>query len=157
MFSGRWGVAQELPAGIIPLPCLCLPEMKENMYINITQDPPADVLEIKRKYLRIIPYLLALVFCGILLAVFQIVFGSTHGDLVENLALVLFVGPGLVFFYFAEKLHDHKALSPKQEKEIEEFCRKDHDIAAYCAKVSLLGRKLIAAEYEAFKSRLEDL
>jgi hypothetical protein len=127
------------------------------MYINITQDPPADVLEIKRKYLRIIPYLLALVFCGILLAVFQIFVGSPHGELVENTALVLFVGPGLAFFYFAEKLHDHKALSPKQEKEIEELCRQDRLIAAYCAKVSALGRKPIKAEYDAFKARIEDL
>lgn len=127
------------------------------MYINITQDPPTDVVETKRKYLRIIPYLLALVFCGILLAVFQVVVGSAHGDLVENIALVLFVPPGLAFFYFAEKLHDHKTLSPKQEKEIEEFCRQVPDIAAYCAKVSALGRKLIKAEYDAFKARIEDL
>ncbi|MHB1014713.1 MAG: hypothetical protein ACYC2W_05470 [Desulfurivibrionaceae bacterium] len=130
---------------------------KENMYINITQDPPADVVETKKRYLRIIPYLLALIFCGILLAVFQVVFGSPHGDLVENTALVLFVGPGLAFFYFAEKLHDHKALSPKQEKEIEGFCRQDHLIAAYYAKVSLLDRKPIKAEYDAFKARVEDL
>jgi hypothetical protein len=127
------------------------------MYINITQDPPADVLAIKRRYLRIIPYLLALVFCGILLAVFQIVVGSPHGDLIENIALVLFVGPGLAFFYFAEKLHDHKTLSAKQEKEIEEFCRQAPDIAAYCAKVAGLERKLIKAEYDAFKARTEDL
>lgn len=127
------------------------------MYINITQDPPADVVEIKKKYLRIIPYLLGLVFCGILLAVFQIIVGSAHGDLVENTALVLFVGPGLAFFYFAEKLHDHKTLSAKQEKEVEDFCRQAPDIAAYCAKVSLLERKLIKAEYDAFKARIEDL
>ncbi len=127
------------------------------MYINITQDPPADVLETRKKYLRIIPYLLALVFCGILLAVFQIVFGSAHGDLVENIALVLFVGPGLGFFYFAEKLHDHKTLAPKQEKEIAEFCRQDHDIAAYCAKVVTMDRKLIKAEYDAFKARVEEM
>ena len=127
------------------------------MYINISQDPPTDVLEIKRKYLRIIPYLLALVLCGILLAVFQIVFGSPYGDLVENTALVLFVAPGLAFFYFAERLHDHKTLSAKQEKEIEEFCRQAPDIAAYCAKVAGLKRKLIKAEYDAFKARIEDL
>lgn len=142
---------------ITTLPGDALPEIKENMYINITQDPPADALEIKRKYLRIIPYLLGLVLCGFLLAVFQIVVGSPHGDLVENIALVLFVAPGLAFFYFAEKLHDHKALSPKQEKEIEDFCRKDAAIAAYCAKVSLLDRKLIKAEYDACKARIEDL
>ena len=142
---------------IITLPGNALPEIKEHMYINITQDPPADLLEIKRKYLRIIPYLLGLVFCGFLLAVFQIVVGSPHGDLVENIALVLFVAPGLAFFYFAEKLHDHKALSPKQEKKIEDFSRKDAAIAAYCAKVSLQNRKLIKAEYDAFKARIEDL
>ncbi len=127
------------------------------MHINITQDPPTDALEIKKKYLRIIPYLLALVFCGVLLAVFQVVVGSPHGDLVENIALILFVPPGLAFFYFAEKLHDYKMLTPKQEKKTEEFCRKDRDIAAYCAKVSALERKLIKAEYDAFKARIEDL
>jgi len=127
------------------------------MYINISQDPPTDVVETKKKYLRIIPYLLALVLCGILLAVFQIVVGSAHGDLIENTALVLFVAPGLAFFYFAEKLHDHKKLSPKQEKEIAEFCRQAPDIAAYCAKVAVLERKLIKAEYDAFKARIEDL
>lgn len=127
------------------------------MYINITQDPPADVLEIKRKYLRLIPYLLALVLCGILLALAQIFLGLAQGELVENIALVLFVGPGLTFFYFAEKLHDHKQLSPKQEKEIEELRQKDPLIAAYCAKVALLGRRLIKAEYDACKARLEEL
>lgn len=127
------------------------------MYINIIQNPPTDVLEIKQRYLRLIPYLLALILCAILLAVFQIVFGSAHGDLIENIALVLFVGPGLGFFYFAEKLHDHKTLSAKQAKEMKEFCRQDHDIAAYCAKVSLLKRKLIKAEYDACKAWFEDL
>jgi len=127
------------------------------MYINITQDPPTDVLEIKKKYLRIIPYLLALIFFAILLALFLVFSDSAHGDLIENTALVLFVGPGLAFFYFAEKLHDHKTLSAKQEKEIEEFCQQDHAVAAYCAKVSTLERKLIKAEYDAFKSHIEDL
>mgnify|MGYP001415202782 CR=1 FL=1 len=126
------------------------------MHINLTQDPPTDVVEIKKKYLRIIPYLLALVLCGILLAVFQIVVGSEHGDLVENIALVLFVPPGLAFFYFAEKLHDYKMLTPKQEQEIAFFCLKDHDIAAYCAKVATMERKLVRAEYDAFKERLDE-
>jgi len=130
---------------------------KEAMYINIIHDPPTDVLEIKKKYLRIIPYLLALVLCGILLALAQIFFGLAQGDLVENIALVLFVGPGLVFFYFAEKLHDHKQLTAKQEKEIEDFRQKDPLIAVYCAKVALLGRRLIKAEYDACKARIEDL
>lgn len=126
------------------------------MYIDITQDPPVDVFRTKSKYLRIIPYLLAMVLCGVLLAVFQVFFGSNYGDLLENIALVLFVGPGLVFFYFAEKLHDYKELSAKEVKEIEEFCKQDQDIAAYCAKVSMMGRKLIKAEYDGCKSRIEE-
>jgi hypothetical protein len=126
------------------------------MDINIIEEPPVDVLQTKKKYLRIIPYLLALIFCAILLAGYQIVFGSTHGTLIENIALVLFVGPALAFFYCVEKLHDYKTLSPQQEKEVEEFCRQDHDIAAYCAKVSMMGRKLVKAEYDACKSQVED-
>ncbi len=126
------------------------------MDINITQDPPADVFQAKRKYRCIIPYLLALIFCAILLAGYQIVFGSTHGDLLENIALVFFVGPALVFFYCVEKLHDYKTLSPQQEKEMEDFCWQDHDIATYCAKVSTIGRKLVKAEYDACKAHVED-
>ncbi|MDO9042212.1 MAG: hypothetical protein Q7U64_07710 [Desulfocapsaceae bacterium] len=126
------------------------------MDINIIQDPPVDVFQTKSKYRRIIPYLLALIVCAILLAGYQIVFGSAHGDLLENIALVLFVGPALVFFYCVEKLHDYKTLSSEQEKEMEDFCRQDHDIAAYCAKVSMMGRKLVKAEYDACKAQVED-
>lgn len=124
------------------------------MDIDVTQDPPVDVFQAKKKYLRIIPYLLGLVVCGILLAVFLVVFGSVYGDILENVALALFVGPGLVFFYFAEKLHDFKALSPQEEREVEEFCQQDPDIAAYCLKVSMMDRRLIKAEYDGFKSRI---
>jgi predicted membrane channel-forming protein YqfA (hemolysin III family) len=126
------------------------------MDINITQDPPADVFQTKKKYRRIIPYLLAMIFCAILLAGYQIVFGSIHGTVIENIALVFFVGPALVFFYCVEKLHDYKTLSPEQEKEMEDFCRQDHDIAAYCAKVSMMGRKLVKAEYDACKAQVGD-
>lgn len=127
------------------------------MYINISQDPPTNVFETKRKYLRILPLLLAPIFCAILLAVFLVFFDSAHATLIENIALTIFVGPGLLFFYFAEKLHDYKTLSAKEAKEVEEFCRQDHDISAYCVKVSLLKRELIKAEYDAFKSRIAEL
>ena len=126
------------------------------MDINITQDPPANVFQTKRKYRRIIPFLLALIFCAILLAVFQVVFGSAHAELLENIALILFVAPALVFFYFAEKLHDYKTLSPEQEREMEEFCRQDQDVAAYCAKVSKMNRKSVKAEYDACKAQVKD-
>ena len=126
------------------------------MDINITQDPPADVLQTKGKYRRIIPYLLALIVCAILLAGYQIIFGSAHGDLLEDIALVLFVAPALVFFYSVEQLHDYKTLSVEQEREVEAFCQQDHDIAAYCAKVSMMGRKLVKAEYDACKAQVED-
>jgi predicted membrane channel-forming protein YqfA (hemolysin III family) len=125
------------------------------MDVNITQDPPADVCRTKRKYRRIIPYLLALIVCAILLAVFQVVFGSAYGDLLENIALVLFVGPALAFFYFAEMLHDYKALSPQQEKEMEDFCRQNQDVAAYCDKVSMQKRKIVKAEYDACKAQVK--
>lgn len=127
------------------------------MYIDITQDPPADILRTKRKYQRLIPILLALISCAILLALYLVFFGSPHEELLENIALALFVGPGLIFFYYAEKLHDYKTLSPKQEKKVAEFSLQAPDVAAYCDKVSMMGRKLIKAEYDAFKSRIEDL
>ncbi|MDG4475154.1 hypothetical protein [Thiovibrio frasassiensis] len=125
------------------------------MRINISQAPPTDVVEGKKIYLRIIPILLALILGAILLALFLFAFGSSQETLLENIALALFVGPGLAFFFFAEKLHGYKALSAKQEKEMEEFRRQDPEIAAYCAKVSLLDRTLIKAEYDACKARAE--
>lgn len=127
------------------------------MYIDITQDPPADVFPAKRKYQRSIPFLLALICSAILLAAFQIFFGSAYGGLLEDIALVLFVVPALVFFYVGEKLHDYKTLSPKEEKQIEEFCRQDPAVAAYCAKVTTMERKLVKAEYDACKSHVKDL
>jgi hypothetical protein len=127
------------------------------MDIKITENPPVDIFQAKRKYQRKIPVLLALIFCAILIAVFQVVFGSAYGDLLENIALVLFVGPALVFFYVVEKLHDYKLLSLQQEKEMEKFCRQDPNIAAYCGKVSMMERKLVKAEYDACKELIEDL
>jgi len=126
------------------------------MDICISQDPPPDVLQAKRKYLRIIPYLVGLIFSAIVLAAYQIIFGSSYGALVENVAIALFVGPSLVLFYVVEQLHDYKTLSVEQEKEMEAFCRQDHAVAAYCAKVSITGRRLIKAEYDACQSWMKE-
>ncbi len=46
-------------------PCWARNYIKDNMNINITQDPPGDFTQIKNKYLRIIPYLLLLIVCAL--------------------------------------------------------------------------------------------
>lgn len=126
------------------------------MDIDILQGPPVDVLATKKKYQRIIPFLSVVIAIAVLLAVYLVVFDAPSGDFFENTALVLFVAPAFVLFYFAEKLHDYKVLSPEQEQEVEGFCSTDPDIDAYCAKVATIKRKLVKAEYDAFKAWLDE-
>lgn len=126
------------------------------MEIDITREPPADIYRERPKYLRIAVALLALAGCGILLAAYAIFSDTPFSSKLEDAALALFAGPGLVFVYFAAKLQAYKGLSPEQEKELVELGRKHSEIATYCALVAKAGRKVIFAEYEACRDRDED-
>ena len=119
------------------------------MHIDISTDPPSDVLRSKKRYLRICLALLGVVLFAVLLGVIRVVFDSGHDALLENAALVLFVGAGFVFVYFAEKLNEHKALSKAQQGKVEELCRQHQEIDRYCRKVAAMNRVLTAAEHDA--------
>ncbi len=119
------------------------------MRIDITADPPTDVLKSKKRYLRISLALLGVVLFAVLLGVIRVVFDSGYDALLENAALVLFVGAGFVFVYFAEKLNEHKPLSKEQQGKVEKLCRQHQEIDRYCRKVAAMNRVLIVAELDA--------
>jgi hypothetical protein len=100
---------------------------------------------------------LGLALCGVLLAVYAIFFNAAPSETLETAALVLFVGPGLLFVYFAEKLQAYKRLTPQQAKELAEWARNHAEIATYCALVAKAGRLPILAEYEACEARADEL
>jgi len=126
------------------------------MKIDITREPPVDIYRGRGKHLWIAGALLALAGCGILLAAYAIFSDTPFSARLEDAALALFAGPGLVFVYFAAKLQAYKGLSPEQEKELAELGRQHPEIATYCALVAKAGRKVVFAEYEACKDRDED-
>lgn len=126
------------------------------MKIDLTREPPADIYRERPKYLWIAGMLLALAGCGLLLGAYAIFSATPFSERLEDAALALFAGPGLVFVYFAGKLQAYKRLSPEQEKELAELGRKYPEIATYCALVAKAGRKVLFAEYEACKDRDED-
>lgn len=126
------------------------------MKIDINSGPPADIFRDRRKYLWVAGGLLAMASCGLLLAAYAIYSDAPSSERLEDTALALFVGPGLVFVYFAAKLQAYKRLSPEQKKELADLGSKHPEIATYCALVAKAGREVIFAEYEACKDRDED-
>lgn len=127
------------------------------MNIDITTKPPIDIFQHRGKYLWISIVLLSLVVCGLLLMGYGVISDTPHSEKLETAALILFVGPGLIFVYFGGKLRDYKRLGPVQKKELADFCRKYPEISTYCALVGKEGRAPIWAEYEACRDWVEDL
>ena len=74
------------------------------MNIDITSGPPADIFRDRRKYLWAAGALLALAGCGLLLAAYAIYSDAPSSERLEDAALALFVGPGLVFVYKRENI-----------------------------------------------------
>ncbi|MGV1098597.1 hypothetical protein ACUUL3_04210 [Thiovibrio sp. JS02] len=121
------------------------------MKIDITREPPADIYRDLGKYFRISIALLSLVAFGLLLMVYGMVRGGPRTELLETVSLILFVGPGLLFFYFGGKLKAYKGLVPEQQRELAALGRKHPQVAVYCSLVAKQGRAPIFAEYEACK------
>jgi hypothetical protein len=119
------------------------------MNIDINSDPPGDILERRKKYLRKILIFLFLVLCGVLLGAYRVLYDSGYDTLLENIALALFAGAGFIFVYFAEKFNDLKFLTHKQQDRILELSGQHQEIAVYISKVAGMGRPLVAAEYDA--------
>lgn len=126
------------------------------MKIDISREPPVEIYRERPKYLWIAGALLALAGCGLLLGAYAIFSDTPFSSRLEDAALALFAGPGLVFVYFAAKLQAYKGLSPEQENELAELGRKHPEIATYCALVVKAGRKAVFAEYEACKELDDD-
>ena len=125
------------------------------MYIDISGPPPSSLAQEKKRYLRIIIVLLGMILFAVLLGIVRVVYDTGHDTVLENIALVLFVGAGFTFVYFSEKLQAYKPLTKEQQGKIEELCRQYPDIAAYRDMVATTERDLILAEYEAFTAHVD--
>ncbi len=119
------------------------------MHIDINCAPPSDIFRNRGRYIRIAIALLTLSLGGVALAGYAMLSATPHSDNLETAALVLFVGPALVFVFFGEKLQGYKRLTPEQEQVLVELGKKHTEIAGYCAQVVSTGRRLIQAEFEA--------
>jgi hypothetical protein len=119
------------------------------MTIDITREPPVDIFRNRSKYSLLAIASLALSICGMLLAAYAIFSDMPHSKKLETVAFTLFVGPGLVFSYFGQKLQSYKKLTPEQEKELAIMVRRHSEVNAYCDLVLKAGRQMTHAEYEA--------
>jgi len=127
------------------------------MYIDVTNAPPHDLFRNRGKYLRFAGLFLILAVCGILLGVYSVVSAVPYSQTLEDIALGLIVGPGLVFVYFAEKLMAYRRLSQEQGRELAILVQKHPEVAAYCAQVAKVNRRVVAAEFEACQALAEKL
>jgi hypothetical protein len=127
------------------------------MKIDITREPPADIFCHRGRYFLIAGAFLFLSLCGLLLGAYAILSDTQHSENLETVALVLFVGPAVPFFYFGEKVQAYKRLSVAQAKELAELIQQYPEIKSYCAMVAKSGRQPILAEFEACLDRAEEI
>ena len=127
------------------------------MKIDINQAPPADIFRDRAKYIKIAFVLLALALGGLGLMVYGFVSAAPSSESLETMALVLFVGPAVLFVYFGGKLQAYKKLNPVQSKELADLAERHPEIATYCNRLQQSGRPPIHAEFEACQDRAEEL
>lgn len=127
------------------------------MKIDITREPPVDIYCHRGRYLKIAAALLFLSMCGVLLATYAILSDTQQSETMEMVALVLFVGPAVPFFYFGEKVQAYKRLNEAQAKELADLSQQYPEVKAYCALVAQAGRQPIVAEYEACLAWAEEV
>ena len=127
------------------------------MHIDIHGPPPENIPLVRRKFTHLTIFFLVLVFCSIILGVIGILYKTGYDDLVHNTAFVLFIGTGLCFVYFSEKLLKYRRLGPGQQKEVQALARENEKVNEYCRKVAEQGRYLVVEEYEAIVAHMETL
>ena len=127
------------------------------MAININQDPPANILGLRRKYIFISLFFLGLVICAIILGVISVFFETGHTDFLENSAFVLFVSSGFAFVYFTEKFLDFRKPGPKRQEKLVAMMYEYEEVSEYCRKVAEQGRYLVVMEYDAIVAHVQKI
>ena len=127
------------------------------MTINISQDPPTDILELRRKYIIFSLIFLGLVVCAIIIGVISVFFETTHTDFLENCAFVLFVVSGFAFVYFTEKFFEFRKPGPKRQKKLVAMMYEYEEVSEYCRKVAEQGRYLVIMEYDAIVAHVQKI
>lgn len=119
------------------------------MVIDIQQNPPDNIPQLRWRFTIGSLFFLGLVACSVIIGVSSVFFATTHTEILENTAFVLFVAAGFAFVYFTEKLLEFRRPGPKRQEKLVAMMYEHGEVAEYCRKVAEQGRYLVVAEYDA--------
>ena len=109
------------------------------MLININNDPPTDIPQLRWKYTIASLLFLGLVVCAVILGVFSVVFSTGYDDILQNTAFALFVAAGFAFVYFTEKLMGFRRPGPKRQEKLTAMMYDHKAVSEYCRAMFLSG------------------
>ncbi|MDH3349722.1 MAG: hypothetical protein OEM02_16670 [Desulfobulbaceae bacterium] len=119
------------------------------MSINITADPPTDILICKQKYAKSSRICLGVALCSLPIGFFGIYATSSYSNIIANIGMGLFLVAGIAFVYYTEKYMEYRPIKPEQRFKLEKLSLEFKDIATYRTKVIAENRALTVIEYEA--------
>jgi hypothetical protein len=127
------------------------------MVINIHQEPPKNIPQLRWNYTIASLFFLGLVVCAVIIGIFSILSETGLADILENTAFVLFVVSGFAFVYFTEKLLEFRRPGPKRQEKLTAMMYEHEEVSEYCRKVAEQGRYLVIMEYDALVAHVQKI
>ena len=127
------------------------------MAINVNQDPPENILRLRRNYTIASLAFLGFAICAVIIGAYSIFSETGGGEFYENTAVMLFIVSGGGFVYFAEKILELRKPGPKRQKKLVEMMYEHEEVAEYCRKVAEQGRYLVVMEYDAIVAHVQKI
>jgi hypothetical protein len=125
------------------------------MVINIHQEPPKNIPQLRWNYTIASLFFLGLVVCAVIIGIISILSETGPADILENTAFVLFVVSGFAFVYFTEKLLEFRRPGPKRQEKLTAMMYEHEEVSEYCRKVAEQGRYLVIMEYDALVAHVQ--
>jgi hypothetical protein len=127
------------------------------MVINIYQEPPKNIPQLRWNYTIASLFFLGLVVCAVIIGIISILSETGPADILENTAFVLFVVSGFAFVYFTEKLLEFRRPGPKRQEKLTAMMYEHEEVSEYCRKVAEQGRYLVIMEYDALVAHVQKI
>jgi hypothetical protein len=127
------------------------------MVINIHQEPPKNIPQLRWNYTIASLFFLGLVVCAVIIGIISILSETGPADILENTAFVLFVVSGFAFVYFTEKLLEFRRPGPKRQEKLTAMMYEHEEVSEYCRKVAEQGRYLVIMEYDALVAHVQKI
>lgn len=125
------------------------------MDINILEDPPKNIPQIRHKYRRASLIALALTILALCVGAASVFFTTSHDSVLQYSSFSGFIAFGFVFVYFSEKLMGYRRLGVRQIKELRSYLEKYPEIAEYCRKVSAQERYIVVMEFDSMAAYID--